>query len=579
MIMVEEYKLPYSGYEINRRLRDVDTKASVTPIASDEYYAMSEYDANTLYILTDSAEETIPTKLSELENDVGFITEDFIKSTSCVGDDSTKTITAAHIAKCYEAAFYTTFSEAVADLNAETIGANADATVDNALCAVYTDYEGNTHLTLLSDIDIGESITISATCIFKVNGYTINCTGDYGIDFEGSNCVFDLRVPDSQLIKHTASATNVVLVKFIGSGNLLIGGSISYIADSASKAVAVMSIESSDTVIKDCSIYVEVKSGNNAVYCANINGSVTLQNAKITVKSGAGIGYGIRATSKSTGFTLSECSTTVLCDANKAYSIVSSAEGEHIIENCTVWAGSPSRNAYGIYVEPKSRFNISNCDIFADGICGGAGATQEEAELYAQSLGILTKGTTTVENCTVFGTHCGIQCYEGSTTVINGGLYEGVGHGGIYFANTDGNCYAQNATFKCVPYKGAYKDKYMYQGADYLNAAAYVGSDTGVKAYADNCIFDGNGPNMRVAEGSVEEPAGGEPIRFRSGGTGNALYASNCTFMGDGKIRFGGGNQRLYLGFANRVLCEASTPDCLDTTTYAGKVFTSYEDE
>ena len=487
----------------------------------------------------------------------------------------TPTILSAH----YEPSFYTTLPGAVADLNAGTTD-NADATAENALCAIYTDYDGNTCLTLLSDINLGESITISETCIFKVNGYAINYAGDYSISFAGSNCAFNLRVPGSQLIKHTANvSTNVYPVYLNGPGNSLIGGSISYIADSASKSVVAIYIASSDAAVKSCSINLETKAGSGSICGVYIGGSAKLQNAKIAVKSASGEGYGVRGANKSTGFTLSECSIAVRCDVNKSFGIVSSAEVEHIVESCTILSGSPGQDAYGIYVDTTARFSVSNCNIFADGIHGGVGVTQEESKLPGKSAAIFTIGTATVENCNVFGTLCGINCGTSSTTTINGGLYEGVGHGGIYFANTDGNCYVQNATFKCVPYKGVYKDKYMYQGSDYLNAAAYVGSKPGVKAYADNCVFDGGGPCLRVAEGTAEEPGGGEPIRFKNGGTGNALYASNCTFMGDGKIRFGGGgDQRLYLGFANRVLCEANQPDCVDSTTYKNKVFTSYEE-
>lgn len=51
--MVEEYKLPYSGNEINRRLRDVDTKANVLAVTKEEYMAIDAPNANTIYLLTD----------------------------------------------------------------------------------------------------------------------------------------------------------------------------------------------------------------------------------------------------------------------------------------------------------------------------------------------------------------------------------------------------------------------------------------------------------------------------------------------------------------------------------------------
>lgn len=54
--MAEDYKLPYSGADIYRRLRDVDTKAVVKAMTTDEYEALEETNANTLYMLTDGDE-------------------------------------------------------------------------------------------------------------------------------------------------------------------------------------------------------------------------------------------------------------------------------------------------------------------------------------------------------------------------------------------------------------------------------------------------------------------------------------------------------------------------------------------
>lgn len=54
--MATEYKLPYSGNEISRRLRDVDTKANILPMTISEYEALEEPNANTLYMLTDAPE-------------------------------------------------------------------------------------------------------------------------------------------------------------------------------------------------------------------------------------------------------------------------------------------------------------------------------------------------------------------------------------------------------------------------------------------------------------------------------------------------------------------------------------------
>ena len=55
--MAEEYKLPYSGADIYRRLRDVDLKAKVMTMTTEEYNALEETDANTLYLMTDGEDD------------------------------------------------------------------------------------------------------------------------------------------------------------------------------------------------------------------------------------------------------------------------------------------------------------------------------------------------------------------------------------------------------------------------------------------------------------------------------------------------------------------------------------------
>jgi hypothetical protein len=223
--------------------------------------------------------------------------------------------------------------------------------------------------------------------------------------------------------------------------------------------------------------------------------------------------------------------------------------------------------------------SIVNTTSFADGTTGSVAGGNEK---YAGTQGIINYGTMTLKDCSVYGTHTGIQCSGGSITKINGGLFEGTGHGGLYIAcDNTGKFYAENATFRNVPYGGVHKNEFFYGNSQYMVAAVYVGGGNDIKAYMDNCILDGGGPEM-IPDYSNEEVIylGAEPIRFRhsSSEQRNSAFMSNCTLMGDGKIRFANATHKLYLGFGNRVLCEPNLTQCLDKTTYAGKVFTSWEE-
>lgn len=543
----------------------------------------------------DKPQELLPEEQAQAQDNLGFggVSE----------TNPTKQLSVKHLVSAYKAAFYTSLPGAVADLNAGTIGTNADATADDAVCALYTDFDGNTCLTLLKDIDLNENVTILETVVLKVNGYTINYTGDHVISLDVNSCVFDFRVDGSRLVKNVDDVTSsAAMVRIRGEECKLLKCSISYVAASAAKAVCAIASSAQSSVIDGCNVYVTVESNNQQTYALQISGYATVVNSSITANGADGITYAIYLSNKSTGCHLNGCQ--LIANANQSAYVFSSlaplgtdvlmenceiksenavnavrvaGELPVVIQNCKIETGSPAYSCQGVFVKSGATVRLVNTEIFVDGIHGG----DETGVLPGQSIGVLNGGSAFIDNCNIYATHSGIQCSENSTTVINGGLYEGVGHGGIYFAHVDGNFYGRNATFRCVPYRGQHQDKYLYTGTDYLNAAAYVTSSSNVKAYVDNCIFDGNGPCISGKD-SDGNPMGAEPIRYRSGGSNNAIYASNCTFMGDGKIRFGSTSHKLYLGFGNRVLCEATEPGgvkCVDTTTYAGKVFTSYVEE
>ena len=493
-------------------------------------------------------------------------------------------LSAANLSRLYNPSFYTTLPGAVTDLNNNKIGETADATPDKAVCALYTDYAGNACLTLLNDIDLSEAITISTTSTFKVNGYTINYPGDYSIAFEGNNCVFDLQVDGSRLVKDVENvAAMSVMVGFSGSNCQLLGGCINYTAAGASQPLCAVVVKGICS-IRNLDTTVELISSDKQVYGIQVatNGNADIVETNVSVKSDSSGCFGVYCLAKSVGCRLSKCEII-------AESTTSAAQGCYcasttyttVVDECVIHSSASKKAATGIVLTAGVAAKVVNSDIFADGTTGSNNDTVRGA-----SVGISNNGTLDIENCTVFGTQSGICSHSGSTTVINGGTYESCSHGGAYIACTDGNFYAQNATFRNVPYRGKYKNQFNYHGAVYLVAAVYIGGSStadNIKAYMDNCVLDGGGPELlSQSDGYL----GAEPVRFRASGSGddggheenNALYASSCTFMGDGKIRFGNSAHHLYLGFGNRVLCEANLPDCVDTTTYAKKVFTSYEE-
>lgn len=521
--------------------------------------------------------------------------------------DPTMALKPEMLSRLYKPFFYKTLPGAVSDINAGTTD-NADATSENAVCALYTDYDGNTCLTLLSNIELTEVVTISAeNVVFRINGYTTNITcAGYAFSISGKVTI-DGRVDGSSMKQAvSANSVNTALLHVPGDLNLL-GGSFDVSSEEASKFVAGIA-NSGNTAIDGCSISATVNGGTASCYGINSTNTLKAHNSTIsaTSESEGGLAYSVSTTNKSVDMIMNGCKiagrsnktivgVVIQSASDKPYEIINcdievtgataraiNVVNSGIVENClvnTFVPGEGGGESVGVKtINNTSNLTIRNCTIFADGTTGSANDAAAAGKIASD--GIVNTGTMTIENCTVFGTHTGVQCSGGSTTVINGGVYESCSHGGVYISCVGGNFYAQNATFKNVPYKGNHKDIYSYTQAVYMDAAVYIGgssTSSDIKAYMDNCIMDGTGPCLSP---DGDEFIGAEPIRFRGslGEKNNHIYASNCTLMGDGQIRFANSSHRLYLGYGNRVLCEASIPSCVDATTYARKVFTNYEE-
>jgi hypothetical protein len=473
-------------------------------------------------------------KLSQVESVANRVTE--IDETA--DDEHYPTAKAVYDALQMEKVYYyTAFISAVIDVNALTTE-NADATKETAVCSLHTDKNGNKFLTLLSDIEITEQMTFSVPLTLNLNGYTISIPGDYKITVNTDNFVIDGRATGSKIIKNTDTNTKSLMFQFTGDNCKIIGGYFGFSAPATEKMVACFALSSGLLVIDNAEIHTEATAGTKAIYCVISNWNVKVSNSICESTSSDGVCVGIASQKNSLD-----------------------------VKNTTVSISATSKEGVGIVIQPTCIALIENCNLFADGTAGSVG------DGYAGTQGIQNSGTAELKNCTVYGTHSGLQCNDGSNTNIDGGLYEGVGHGGVYIINSN-KFYAENATFRNAPYRGKQKAKFNYANTQYMVAAVYIGGGNDIKAYFDNCILDGSGP-VAVPEG--DSFLGGEPIRLRasSGEQNNAAYISNCTLMGDGKITFSNATHKLHYGFCNRFLCEANNPSCL--IDEGRVVYTGYE--
>ena len=157
------------------------------------------------------------------------------------------------------------------------------------------------------------------------------------------------------------------------------------------------------------------------------------------------------------------------------------------------------------------------------------------------SHGIANLNTLTLNNCYAFGTHSGIQNL--GTLYVNGGTYEGYGHGGFYFSGNGTTSYVRDAIIRqCAMLDG-------YTATNSTNdAGLYIGGTVGmnnISVYMDNCdIYGSRRPIV---------------LRGTDGEQNNSLYISNSNINTSAKIRIDNDTHKLYIGKGNNFTAENTT--------------------
>lgn len=122
--------------------------------------------------------------------------------------------------------------------------------------------------------------------------------------------------------------------------------------------------------------------------------------------------------------------------------------------------------------------------------------------------------STIFKNCYIYGAHSGATIK--GDLFIDGGIYNGYSHGGLYISNAGKNAKLFNATIQEVSLPEGYIDDGV---AGTNNAGIYIGGSSNMSIYVDNCNFYGKS----------------QPIVLRgsSGESNNTLYISNSRINKD----------------------------------------------
>lgn len=350
---------------------------------------------------------------------------------------------------------------------------NTNGSTDNSNAAfkAYTNADGM-HITLLKDTEI-RAITLSKDVSLHLNGHTLNCADPVGINVTAGNTVIDGSVSGSEI---AASGT----IACVQGGSLRVEG---------------------------------------GVYSSQTNGKGTSSDpaGAFTVAEGAAA-YFIDASISASD------------SAKGTVTAILGAKGSTIVaEDCDIGAAS-SYSLETTGVRSLGSVKLSRCSVVgkSDYTANAAGTA------YAtNSRGIYCEGSLELYDCYVWGAHAGVTTK--GDLIIDGGTYEGYGHGGVYCGNAGKTVYISNASLNMADMM----DGYIDDGVAGTNGAGmYVGGASNITLYMDNCDIYG------TLYGVVLRGSGGEK--------NNNLCISNSTMQyGKYSVRISSSSSRVYIGTGN----------------------------
>ena len=366
-------------------------------------------------------------------------------------------------------AYYSGIDKAVAAIGSGTVIESADASSDTGTIGVYIDNSSELFVVQLqSDITLTESLNVESDLMIDLNGHTISTTITPAIRTKSTNVIIDGFDAGSSVVVN-APATQKGTVLSVMSGMLTVNGGI-YTANTAKAGTS-----------------------TNQSQCLYAYNDTTLR--------------------------VRDAQITSIDTNNGSVNGVTGKDGSNIIlENSTVFVKS------GVSLENRGvsstgDVTLKQCDVraIADYVANAAGTN------YASnSRGVWCSGHLIMENCYVDGSHAGVTVQ--GTVYVNGGTYNGYGHGGIYLSGTAGPHYFYNADFNWAPMQeGSVSD--VVAGTN--GAGFYIGGTSNQTAYFDNCNFNMIDANGETYKGSVL-PFYGIVLRTSGGEKNTSVYLSNC---------------------------------------------------
>lgn len=425
--------------------------------------------------------------------------------------------------------YYSSVSAAVADLNNKT-SANALSNKTGAKAAVFRGDNGIPRIMLLSDCSESVQIDINTDSVLVLNGKTLNLTAEAAFFNVGKDVNFEVcgEVSGSTIKKENTAAALASNTIITTAGNLTVNGG-TYNISGTFKQFA-MAIKATSTAKK-----------------------LTVQNALFQVNdSTASGGTTIRAIQSQAEKT-EICCTVMECDTNSTADGLTLAGKRARVCDCTIKANTNSdtagHRAIAVNIFASSTVHVNNCVAFGDSKGGNADVTS--------SYGVYNNGTVHLNGCEVSGTMAGVVNYN--ELYIEGGVYTGYTHGGVYFIHGAAGCgYVNDARCRCANYEGIHDPSKLGEAL----GDVYIGGGTNAKA--SNMVVHMDGCTIGRGNGGMIS------LRSTSGEKNDVLNISNSTIEAPATLRIDAGHAA-NIGMGTNITTDIITNPTL--ATFTGKFY------
>ena len=445
---------------------------------------------------------------------------DYIKNKPSIVDEIVRANGGMSLGYNVEVFYYSSFWDAVDDINGDDLSGGSIKMLSDSICAVYYDKFNSRYALILLD-DITASITHTFDVPVEVNfaGKFITfpkCENETRLTF-GNDAYLNGQLGGGvrgQLGGAEKQTDYGYPIRF--NGNVVVDGgsytldggaghpgtaSVFYIASSTEKAV-----------IKNIKCSLSHFGTGRAIAILSYGQNLTVDNVAVDVNGTPDV------------------------DAQLFYGLYCDGSGEMNVMNShiTAQAQSKATKVYGMYFTSNSKCaNLENNVVYVD-------ASNNDVDTTKGKLGVACYVNDKVKKAVIkggdyTGTHTAISLCS-DLAIIDGGRFVSCAHGGFYYSKDNGKCYVKNAMVGTASYSGIFDQSEM--GNTVPLGSFYVGGKNSV-VHMDNCEFLYT-DDTKYAGGVLRDDINA------------SLYVSNVTIPDGHKLRVDDGCH-VYIGVGTNI--------------------------